>query len=157
MQLVRKRLGYIFSKCEFKLEDNGKSFQEILLDVAKYEDDDVVETALHLLIRIYSDEAALFSNAAHSQLLCTKQSLDAYKLVDENLTLLRCHLRLGIESSEKAVQILDHFTDLCVWENDEHEPNHRNQSILYNFGGYWCVTTMHVSKFGRNCQCSTYV
>lgn len=132
VQSARNRLKYI-SPPEFKLEDDdGRSFQEILLDIAKYEDDELVQNALLLLMRFYSDEDTLFSKAAQTQLLCTKRSIDAYKEVEEKLPILQHQMSLRSDNNERIVKILQSFTQLCGGEKGE--PNQRNQTILCSFG-----------------------
>jgi len=136
VESARKRLSYIFSHCEFNHENHGKTFQDILLDLTKYEDDGIVQRALHLLMRMYSAEAILFSKAAQTQLLCTDRSMEVYALVDSKLPSLRQDMSVEADSSEVTVETLQCFTKLCVSEMDEQQ-NIQNQRILYNFGRHY--------------------
>ena len=157
VQLARNRLKYIFSWCEFKFEDNHKSFQDILLDLAKYQDDDVVQTALHLLMQLYADEATLFSKAKQTQLLCTEQSMNEYKRVEKDLPTLQHHMSLETDESNEMVQILRGFTKMCVWDEEEQEPNQQNQTLLCNFGRFLqCMKKMKIQSESSESQSDTF-
>ena len=158
VQLARNRLKYIFSWCEFKFEDNHKSFQDILLDLAKYQDDDVVQTALHLLMQLYADEATLFSKAKQTQLLCTEQSMDEYKRVEKDLPTLQHHMSLETDKSKEMVQILRGFTKMCVWDEEEQEPNQQNQTLLCNFGRFLqCMKKRKIQSESSESQSDTFL
>ena len=77
---ARHRLKTLFSQSAFFFEKtdyiNSKAtpFHKILLDMSRYESDELVEGSLHLLNRCYSSEISLFESAVQTQLLLTKES-----------------------------------------------------------------------------------
>lgn len=109
--------------------------REILIDLSKYENDDLVRNSLKLLTTMHFQDDTLFSRAAHTQLLIDEDSLTAvFKIIKINLPELR-HL-LSIECSIKEqweiVKHLVEFTKHCTRDNGE--PHSENQLTLYNYG-----------------------
>ena len=110
----------------------NERFPCILLDIANYEDLDLVQNSLLLLDRYYSSESSIFHKALKSQLLETKQSRDLYDRI------------LNGEDDEidglKMVSI-EELTESCWLEEDVkgYEPHQINQSIILSFGNNYFV------------------
>ena len=76
---VRDRLETLFEESAYDFEESGSSgkpFTDVLLDISRYECDELVQGSLHLLNRFFSAELALFDSAVQTQLLCTKESAE---------------------------------------------------------------------------------
>ena len=77
---ARDRLKTFFSSSAFFFEkadhiySTATPFHEILLDMSRYESDELVQGSLHLLNRCYSSEISLFESALQTQLLLTEES-----------------------------------------------------------------------------------
>ena len=140
VQLARDRLRYIFSQSEYFFEKSEYTsrgaalMQNILLDLANYSSDSLVQGSLHLLNRFYSSEVTLFSKAIQTQLLVTDQSKQVFRDIEKLLPILRRHLSIDIGNKERGViiDILEKFAAMCVLEEEESEPHPQNQKILYN-------------------------
>ena len=126
----------------------------ILLDLAMYENDDLVQGSLQLLDKIFSSELHLFQRAVQAELLLTAESKKLYQNINDHLYLLRQYLnpkiRLYSESmpqqpmealimtvkSKDSESPLKELTEKC-WLKGEaigFEPHQQNQKIIYNFG-----------------------
>ena len=126
----------------------------ILLDLAMYENDDLVQGSLQLLDKIFSSELHLFQGAVQAELLVTAQSEKLYENINDHLHLLRQYLnpkiRLYSQStpqqpmessivlvkSEDSESPLKELTKKCWLEGEAigFEPHQQNQKIIYNFG-----------------------
>ena len=148
----------IFKQADGILHDCMKQEElvRILLDLAMYKKDDLVQGSLQLLDKIFSSELHLFRRAVQAQLLLTKESERLYTNISDDLHLLRQYLNPKIlqysestpqqptESLTKMVKSVDSesplkkLTEKC-WLADEavgFEPHQQNQKIIYNFGEY---------------------
>ena len=143
VQLARDRLHYIFSKSEYFFEKSEYTssseaalMQNILLDLANYSSDTLVQSSLHLLNRLYSSEVTLFSKAIQTQLLVTDRSKQVFQEIGKDLPTLRRYLSIEIGNKERGeiIDILEKFTAMCVLDEEESEPHTQNQKILYNYG-----------------------
>lgn len=137
--LARERLKFMFSTSAYCFEHSDyspKTFPEILLDLSKYECDELVQGSLHLLNRYFSSEISLFSKAIQTQLLVTQQSVKVFEEIEDKLPILRRHMSVDIGEDERAelIRILRTFTKMCSLDEEAHEPHQQNQKILYNFG-----------------------
>ena len=76
----RERLKAIFANSAYFFEgseytrSSAKPFAEILVDLACYHSEELVQGSLHLLNRSFSAEDSLFHSALQTQLLLTEQS-----------------------------------------------------------------------------------
>lgn len=95
IQTARDRLEYLFSLTEYYIEkgefkgDIGRTFPGVLLDLANYEDDEIVQESLHLLNRFFSTEISLFQKAIQTQLLVTRESKNVFEQIQDLLPKLR--------------------------------------------------------------------
>ncbi len=131
----------MFSKSLYYFESSdypSKFFPDILLDIARYDCDELVQGSLHLLGRYFSSEISLFTKAIQTQLLETDESKRVFKEVEEKVPILRRYMSVDVEEDERAhlIEILRTFTKMCSLEGEEQEPHQQNQKILYNFGKY---------------------
>ena len=137
---ARTTIHVMFKQADGELQDCMKQEElvPILLDLAMYENDDLVQGSLQLLDKIFSSELHLFRRAVQAQLLLTKESERLYKNISDHLHLLRQYLNPKIlQYSESTPQSpLKKLTEKC-WLADEavgFEPHQQNQKIIYNFG-----------------------
>ena len=107
----------------------------ILIDLSRYENNDLVHNSLKLLTMIYSYDETLFSHTTHTQLLVAEESLAVSKDLQSLLPTLRHLLSVDcdIESQQKIINILQKLTNLCT-RADDGEPHADNQMLLYNHG-----------------------
>ncbi len=139
VSMARERLKFMFSKSAYFFESpdySSKPFPDILLDLSRYDSDELVQGSLHLLNRFFSSEISLFDKAIQTQLLVTQQSKTVFKDIEEQLPILRRYMSVDVGEDERAqlIRILRTFTGMCSLEGEEQEPNQQNQKILYNFG-----------------------
>lgn len=135
MRYIFSKSAYFFEKSDYS--SSGKpQMHKILLDLANYSSNALVQGSLHLLNRFYSSEVTLFSKAVQTQLLVTDQSKKVFHDIEELLPVLRRHLSIEIGNKERGeiIDILDKFTEMCVLKDEEGEPHTQNQNILYNYG-----------------------
>ena len=130
---MRDRLQLICS------EDGGKfpkmDLKDILIDLSCYNSDDLVCLSLNLLTGMHFHENAIFSHAAHCQLLDAQQSITTFKAVQHILPELRQLLSVDCDVKDqwKIVKILEELTHYCTLPGGK-EPNRENQMLLYNHG-----------------------
>lgn len=122
------------------LNDNNR-LPKILLDLAQYEDDDLIQGSLQLLDKYYITETDLFVKANQTELLVTKQSIKFCNKIESSilsslrdyLNMKDCNLHHSVFSGYSPLQEL---TQKC-WLDGEvvgTEPHQQNQKIIYNFG-----------------------
>lgn len=162
---ARQRLKFLFSKSAYffeRSEYTSTPFSEVLIDMSRYDCEELVQGSLRLLNRYYSAEIGLFHSSLQTQLLLTDESkrvslplslslsvaetdcccgclcvcVQVFKEIGDHLPVLRRLLNqeLGEASRAKVVHILQTFTDMCCLPSGESEPHTQNQNILYNFG-----------------------
>ena len=150
--MVRERLQYVFSLSAYTFENPDfldHPFPEILLDIANYKDNELIQNSLYLLSRYFSSETSLFQKAIQTQLLVTAKSENVFEEVEKLLPTLRRYLSIDVKAKERAeiVRILTRFSEMCCLEGSAGEPHPQNQKILYNYGVYVYVCVclcMHV-------------
>lgn len=87
IHVARERLKYLFSLTEYYIErkefkeDNHITFPQLLLDLANYEEEEIVQNSLHLLNRLFSTEVTLFEKAIQTELLVTYKSKVVFEMV----------------------------------------------------------------------------
>ena len=95
VQVACERLQYLFSLSEYYVEketcvfDVGRSFPTLLLDLANYHDDELIQESLHLLNRFYSAEITLFQKAIQTELLVSTESRRVFEEIHLELPALR--------------------------------------------------------------------
>ena len=117
---------------------------KILLDVANYEAEDLVQGSMLLLDRYYSSESSIFQKALKCQLLRTSKSMALYDIIDKKvLPFLPAYFR-NDKTDSSELSPIEKLTRSC-WLEDEvegFEPHHINQNIILSFGN----TLLHLMK-----------
>ena len=149
VQLARRRLkeifvqsAYFFEKSEYLNSTGNKSFPDILIDLSKYQSDELVLGSMRLLNRFYSAEVTLFQKAIQTQLLVTDESQTSFAEIGERLPHLRHHLSVdvGKEEMREIIRTLNRFSHMCSLQEDDQQAHKQNQNILYNYGELYVVT-----------------
>ena len=108
---------------------------KILLDLANYKYDDLIQHSLLLLDRYYTSQSEIFQKALQAQLLLTPQSVELYNTVESLFTEQTAFLRSASVSEERQspVSIL---TKYCWLEGEVegYEAHQINQNIIISFG-----------------------
>ena len=153
METARSRLRYIFEKADGDLQIKQDKLTPILLDLAAYENEDLVQGSFQLLDKIFSSELHIFQRAVQAQLLTTQESKTLYKYINDLLHSLRKYLnpkislcsQVASQNSEESMLLtmmkseacpLRKLTEKCWLEGEAKgfEPHQQNQLIIYNFG-----------------------
>ena len=93
--MARDRLKYLFSLSEYHIEKDecasavGRRFPALLLDLANYHDDELIQESLHLLNRFYSAEITLFQKAIQTELIVTDESHTVSQVIQMELPTIR--------------------------------------------------------------------
>ena len=104
-----------------------KSLPSILLDIANYEDADLVQYSLLLLDQYYSSESSIFIKALESRLLETEKSISLHKDISKGE-----HKKIdGLE-----LKPIEKLAQKCWLEGEVkgYEPHQINQNIILSFG-----------------------
>ena len=143
VRLIRKRLKFISSQSAYFFEKLGyvgnfsmPQFSAIMLDLANYNCDEVVQHSLYLLNRHHSSEVNLFLKAIQTQLLLTEKSREVFEVIGKQLPILRRLMSIDAGETERShiISILNTFAALCMLDGSKQEPHPQNQQILYNYG-----------------------
>ena len=157
----------IFKWADEGLDDLMKQdiLAPILLDLAMYENDDLVQDSLQLLNKIFSSELHLFQRAIQAQLLTAEESEKLYRCIENRLHLLRQYLnpKRHLHSQSASQQPseespLKELIGKCWIEGEAigFEPHQQNQKIIYNFGEFSgmhacdCVTVCEKYRIKEN-------
>ena len=110
----------------------------MLLDLANYEYDNLMQYSLLLLDRHYTTISNMFEIAQKTHLLKSPDSVQFFNKIEKLMLKLTAFLRagssLGLDSPERSpIEIL---TGYCWLEGEveEIEPHQINQNILLSFG-----------------------
>ena len=153
METARSRLHYIFEKADGALQIEQDKLAPILLDLAAYKNEDLVQGSFQLLDKLFSSELHIFQRAVQAQLLITKDSETLYEDINKLLHSLRKYLnpktclcsQVASQNSEESMLPtmvksegcpLKKLTEKCWLEGEAKgfEPHQQNQLIIYNFG-----------------------
>ena len=110
-----------------------------MVELTKYESEELLQSTLYTLNRFYSAEMTLLSKAGQVLLVNNKDS-DAHKClkeVNKLLPQLRQAMCVNVEDEDSRNVIcrtLRKFTYMCVLEDDQRQPIRKNQIILRNAG-----------------------
>ena len=137
----------VFETADDVVVIDTKVFVPILLNLAKYDDQDLVQGSFQLLNKLYSFDMNLFQRAVQAQLLITKKSKNLYAMINDLLHSLRKSLNPKISPLSESAQRdsaatssgkfpLRDLTKSCWLEGEAegYEPHQQNQRIIYNFG-----------------------
>lgn len=112
-----------------------KKLPKLLLDLANYEYEEMVQHSLLLLDRYYSSESDIFQKALQTQLLLTEKSVALYNILDKKMVIgLTGYLKPNSESHHWSP--VKELTNYCWLEGEVagYEPHHINQRIILSFG-----------------------
>ena len=133
---AKSRLKYISEKTDDSdLGDNDR-LPGVLLDLANYQYDDLIQRSLLLLDRFYTSQTDVFKKALHTQLLKTPESIRLYNTIEGLLLRLAAFLRSGLTETSQGPSPVKELTKFCWLENEVEgfEPHQINQSIILSFG-----------------------
>ena len=113
--LAREQLKCIFKKSAYSFESGDlvpgsaiTPITEILIDMSRYESDELVQGSLHLLSRLFSSETSLFHSAMQTVLLLTEKSKNVRIIIIFVYLCYKCFLSFaGFSANRKAAS---HFT-----------------------------------------------
>ena len=131
------RMKFIMHKTDDLQLSDSPQLPMILLDLANYKHDDLIQHSLLLLDRYYTTQSNVFETALQTHLLKTTQSTYLYneleKLFLELLAFLRSGSGAEVWSDPSPVEIL---TEYCWLEKEVegYEPHQINQNIILSFG-----------------------
>lgn len=120
---------------------NDDDLPQVLLDLACYKYNDLIQRSLLLLDRYYTSKTDILQRALQSQLLLTPQSIELYNTVEELFLKLTSYLRSGsspdqINSGDPSP--VEMLTKYCWLEEEVEgfEPHQINRNIILSFGMY---------------------
>lgn len=119
---------------------NCNQLPHILLDLANYECDDLIQYSIKLLDRCYTFETDILQKALQIQLLNHQKSVMLYNTVEHLVVPLVAYLSIGTDDSgEEDVSEsspIKALTDFCWLEGEVegYEPHEINQNIIISFG-----------------------
>ncbi|CAD5117763.1 DgyrCDS6509 [Dimorphilus gyrociliatus] len=113
-----------------------EDFRDIMLDLSKYEYDDMITKSMHLLTKFFTAKADLFEKAVKAQVLLTDDSIQINQIIDGILPKLRRNAgsKMSNEQADESVAIIKQLIDMCHLVNDCEEHHTMNQIILANNG-----------------------
>ena len=108
----------------------------VLLDLANYRYDDLVQRSLLLLDRYYTSQTDIFQKALHTQLLKTAESIKLYNTIEGLFLKLVRFLRTGSVEHVPEPSPVKELTKYCWLEEEVEgfEPHQINQNIILSFG-----------------------
>ena len=115
---------------------NDEKLPRVLLDLANYEYDDLVQGSLLLLDRYYTSQTDIFQKALHTQLLKTADSIELYNTIGNLFLRILAFLRSGSVEQIPGSSPIKELTKYC-WLDGEvegFEPHQINQNIILSFG-----------------------
>jgi len=130
LESVRQRA----SQCDLT---NNKQLPSVLLDLANYNYDPLIQNSLLLLDQYYTSQSDIFNKALQAQLLKTTQSMEVHNRVGRLTWKLVAYLKdcsaVGDDSELSPIKSL---TKDCWLEGEVEgfEPHHINQNIILSFG-----------------------
>ncbi len=137
---ARQRLKFISEKTSDTDLSNNDELPHVLLDLACYKYNDLVQRSLLLLDRYYTSKTDIFQRAVQSQLLLTPQSIELYNTVEKLFLKLTSYLRSGscpVESETGSCPSPVKMLTKYCWLEEEvegFEPHQINQKIILSFG-----------------------
>ena len=130
IDLVRSRLNDITKTGNCPDITFFGELPNILLDLANYQDNCILQQSLLLLGRHYSTTTEVFQYSSEVHLMITDESVAVYDKINKLQSELRDYLQGNIQATA-AIEIL---TDLCYLTDDVGEPHQINQKIITSFG-----------------------
>ena len=141
IKAAKQRLEYIAKKSGDTDLSNHDQLPKILLDLACYKYNDLIQRSLLLLDRYYTANTDIFQRALQSWLLLTPQSTELYNTVEKLFLKLTSSLRSGsgeIDDQDEGPSPVKILTEYCWLQNEVEgfEPHQINRNIILSFGKY---------------------
>ncbi len=133
---AKERLKYISTRTDDSDLSSREQLPTVLLDLANYQYDDLVQRSLLLLDRYYTSQTDIFQKALHTELLKTAESRSLYNTIEGLLLRLAAFLRSGSVGAVKLPSPVKELTKYCWLDNEVvgFEPHPINQNIILSFG-----------------------
>ena len=139
VKATRRRLRELLLVSGLHLNKNSK-FPDIMLELAQYDDKDLLQHSLQMLDKFYTLETSLLSSATHTELLVTDKSVGLYNEIERQLLSSLCefldwkNVISGLHHT--GLSPLQKLSYWCWLDEVEEsgEAHHQNQKIIYNFG-----------------------
>ena len=133
---AKERLTYISKRTEASDLTSDDKLPDLLLDLANYRYDDLVQRSLLLLDRYYTSQTDIFQKALHTQLLKTAESIKLYNTIEGLFLKLVMFLRTGSVERVPGPSPVKELTKYCWLEEEVEgfEPHQINQNIILSFG-----------------------
>lgn len=135
---AKSRLKFITMRVDSLDLSFEQHLPEILLDLANYKYQHLIQHSLLLLDRYFSSQSDIFNKALQTQLLLTPQSIQFYNTIEKLFIDLMAFLRSGSGAvntgqDPSPVEVL---TEHCWLEAEVEgfEPHQVNQNIILSFG-----------------------
>ena len=111
---------------------------DLLMDLVQYQNDHLIQKALHVLDLYYSFNSDVMEKARSMQLLISEESISVYTSLKVMQNSLDSYWSLGCKNEyiNPAKSALVAMRKLCYVDNNFGEPNSINQKIIINFGKY---------------------
>ena len=136
---AKERLKYISERKEDCDLSNNEQLPKILLDLANYKYDKLIQLSLLLLNRYYTTQTEIFEMAFRTLILKTSESCALFNTLNKLFLKLIAFLRSGSSPSVVVGESpIGELTNYC-WLEDEvegFEPHQINQKIILSFGTY---------------------
>ncbi len=135
---AKQHLKFISEKTSNTDLSNNDQLPHVLLDLACYKYNDLIQRSILLLDRYYTSKTDIFQRALQSQLLLTPQSIELYNTVEKLFLKLTSYLRSGSDEddADKGPSPVKMLTKYCWLEGEVEgfEPHQINQSIIISYG-----------------------
>ena len=142
---AKNRLKYIGKRTDESDLSGNEKLPSVLLDLANYKYDELVQRSLLLLDRYYTSQTDIFQKALQTQLLKTAESSELYNTIEGLLLKVTLFLRSGSSAAEAMQEPspVKELTKYCWLENEVEgfEPHQINQNIILSFGMQMTICT----------------
>ena len=140
---AKERLIHISEKAGASDFTSDDKLPALLLDLANYRYDDLVQRSLLLLDRYYTSQTDIFQKAITTGLLKTPESIKLYNTIEGLFLKLVMFLRIGSVEHAPGPSPVKELTKYCWLEEEVEgfEPHGINQNIILSFGKkiMWCM------------------
>uniref|UniRef100_A0A1I8IDC1 Inositol 1,4,5-trisphosphate receptor n=1 Tax=Macrostomum lignano TaxID=282301 RepID=A0A1I8IDC1_9PLAT len=127
---MKKELRIMFEESSRHVDNIALT--SILIDLAHYEYDPMVQLSLQLLNKLHSAKSSMFNLAVNSLVLITPDSCRVHREVGKQVPLLKMMIRSKWTSDQavKIETILSELRELCHLPKAEEEPHPMNQRLM---------------------------
>lgn len=135
--VAKQRLKDIVNETGGEIDlSNNESLPDILIDLACYSYEPLIQRSLMLLDRYYTSKSDIFLKALPARLLVTPESIRLFDTIEETLFLRLMRFLKGSEEADTSV--IQELIKYCWLENEAegYEPHRINQDIILSFGQF---------------------